>query len=198
MKELIINGVTSKLDIKENWNFENLFNHINNTYSSSTQEIQSFKVNGVEIIENKEKSLKEISMSNIERIEVKTIHPHTLAVETLEILSDFLKSVIYFCEKSLFENRSEYEFNNKFLQLLDGIDVLNETILNARRVLNVGANEILDTLHEDLSSILQEILIHRKKNDLINIKLVIENRLIQNLENWISKGLKYLIRAKDH
>ena len=198
MKELIINGVTSKLDIKENWNFENLFNHINNTYSSSTQEIQSFKVNGVEIIENKEKSLKEISISNIERIEIKTIHPHTLAVETLEILSDFLKSVIYFCEKSLFENRSEYEFNNKFLQLLDGIDVLNETILNARRVLNVGANEILDTLHEDLSSILQEILIYRKKNDLINIKLVIENRLIQNLENWISKGLKYLIRSKDH
>ncbi len=119
-----------------------------------------------------------------------------LAFESLYTLQMYLSTL---CRVSarIPDERDEAVMKADFNRLLEGIELLNETVLATREVLKARKSNDEQLLEADLFSILTDLLEANETSNILYRDQLLREYLPQNLSEWKEKAIPQLIRSAD-
>ena len=170
--------------------------HVRREFNSETALISMIQVNGVELTREDEEALSNLSVSDIDSLEVFTAHPRELAEETLQSLLEFTEHLEKFSQQAA-DALEAGRAGNEFKKLVDGIATFTEAMVGAKQILRVGVMPSVNLLEVDLHSVLKDLLEfhHRGQREFV-VELMREH-LPRNLREWRLQGIPELIRSRD-
>ena len=196
MNQFVVNGVSRPVPMAEDQSFQQLISYMRGNFTTENSLMSAVLVNGIEISEKEEYSLNEIQLSDIESVEFTFCHPRELAEETLKMLVPYNERLIELSQRiaTMPEGR---ETDIEFRKLIDGVEVLIETVTTVKTTLHVGILQAVDILEADLLSILKDLLKSLEDGNIAYRTQLMAEHLPSNLAEWNQSGIPALIRSRD-
>jgi phosphoenolpyruvate carboxylase len=197
MNRFLVNGIEIASPVAPEATLHDLIQFVRMNFSSEKASISSVRVDGSEILTNKDNNKMAYPLSQIGSVEVYTAHPREVAQETLQNLIEYLPTLESFCRRAS-QTVYEKEFAMDSLsKVIEGITILTDAVLNVKQVFRIGIISPLDVLEADLLSIMKDILSAQQRDQKEYMEELLGHHLPKNLEQWRTQGLPALIRARD-
>ena len=196
MNSCMVNGVEVQIPVTSDSPLETLLQYLRSNLVSNQTYISSLKVNGAEISEGQERDLAQTPLSQLNSIEIFTVHPREVAETTLQNLIEFSDLLEKYCAR-IGTNPKSQKFYSDFSKLMDGVETLTEGIAVVKKIFNITPKTIpsLDRLEEDLLVILQNLLKLQEQKKSEDLGGLIREGLRENLQNWRDVALPALINS---
>lgn len=126
--------------------------------------------------------------------------PREIAEETLQSLIPFVTAVTELCRNVGERLWSGEDVAADFNRVIDGIEILVEGVQTSRVVLQVREHQGIDTLHQELVSLLSRLMeaMGSGASDALERRVELLTTLLPgNLEQWVNSGIPSLIRSRD-
>ncbi len=195
MNELKINGELKNLALSGEERFDLVMERVRSEYVKDNELVSSLKIDGMELTPDHEDEIAALPISNIKSVEILTLTPVEMAEDTLNTLEKFILSVVQISQEVSKEEDVE-RFENSFLKLIDGIQIIADTITAVKLTLRSGYNQTVAILEADLLDLLKD-LVHAKETGLNDyMRDILSEHLPKNLMDWSLDGLHALMQAK--
>ncbi|MBL7715657.1 MAG: hypothetical protein JNL01_09335 [Bdellovibrionales bacterium] len=180
--------------------FEQLMNRIQKEFVNDLSLISSISVDGKQISIDEETAMAKRPLSEIERVEVLTAHPRELAQETLQTLIPYVSQLKQLSEAIGERLWSGEDIQSEFKSLIEGLEVVADSIASAKHILRIGQNPTTEILEKDLASLLKDLFetMQTSGEETLAFKVeILRRHLPMNLEDWAASGIPALIRSRD-
>ena len=127
--------------------------------------------------------------TNIRKQSVKTI-----AEDTVKTLISFSGDLGKICKK--LPEKSGADFENQFIQTINGIELVFEGIATVRMALKLVPSQEEVLLETDLKSILTDILEAKESGNHEYISELLQHHLADNMADWREKILPQMLSPK--
>jgi hypothetical protein len=196
MNQFIVNGVSQPSPLSTEENFRSLLAHIHEHLIHETALVSSIKVNGLEINAKDESVLSQVTLSDLESVEVTLVHPREMAEDTLQTLLLFTERLADMSRRTA-EELGQLTTEENFTRLTDGIETFVHSLHAAKTVLRIGTLPAADILERDMLSLMKDILECRKSNNVDYLIALLSEHLPINLHDWCVSGIPAIIRSRD-
>lgn len=191
MKTIRINGEEKSIS-EAIVSYEDFIKNMSRALTSDTEVISCVKIDGQEITEETEKSLKTTSINDLGDIEIFTSNPIELANETLNTLDLYLDRLRQTIEKAAinYKGKNLMGGDHFLAKAIDGIDLFVQTISGVKLALRMGLNQKVALAEATLVSIMNDLLEAKRQNNYVFLAELLEKDLIENLTEWQTEVFK--------
>lgn len=196
MNVITINGVSKPIPELGGGKLSDLVEYLNGSLINETQMISSIRVGGKEMTPELERELASKPISEVESLEVITAHPRELMDETLQTLLGFTELLARVCRGAAKEE-TRLRFEREFIKVMDGLEVLADSIGSAKRVLGLRDLSVVDELEGRLLELLRVLMTARRGGDENTVRAILAVGLPENLARWREDAIPFLIRSRD-
>lgn len=188
MKMIRVNGVEQDIPAGAKI-FDEFVQGLNTSLSESNQVIASIKINGIEISETDEDSLKTTPIEELGDIDVQTSNPMDLAYETLNTLETYIDRLVASVDRAALHYRGKNLITGDayFAKAIDGLDLFVQTIGGVKLALRVGLQTKVALTEASLVSIMNDLLEAKRQNNYVYMADLLQKDLIENLGEWKSE-----------
>jgi hypothetical protein len=196
MNHLLVNGKPIDYSTSQDQLVQEFMEKIRHDFNSEASVISSIRINGQEINEEEEEALSNLTVADIQSVEIFTAHPRELAEETLQSLMEFT-SHLELLSRNAGAKLEAGQVPPEFMRLVDGIETFTDALLQTKQILRVGLMEPVNMLEADLASILKDLLQFTESGQREYVIDLLQSHLPLNLADWRNQGIPTLIRARD-
>jgi hypothetical protein len=196
MNQFLVNGVSTELPnaVRPESDLGELIQHIETTYVSDSALLSSVLIDGVEMTCYDQNELATLPLTGIRSVEVVTTTPKELAEETLQDLLPFCEGLADMSRRVAADLGSH---EREFRQLVDGIEMLIESVMTVRMTLRVAAIPPVNVLEAEIVSILRDLVDSKQAGNQAHLSELLSEHLPKHLEDWRREGIPALIRCRD-
>ena len=180
-----VNGVEEQLPADAAI-FSDLITGLNGRLNSERKVIASIRVNGKEVSEEDEASLKTVPLDQMGEIEVETACPADLAYQTLDTLDIYIDRLITSIRNAAIHYRGKnlVAADSYFAKAIDGLDLFVQTIGGVKLALRIGLNTKMALAEAELISVMNDLLDAKRQNNYVYMAELLEKELAGNLLEW--------------
>lgn len=185
MKTVRINGVDQEIP-SGTLVFEDFLKDLNQGLNENRQVISSIKINGLEITENDEATLKATPVESIGDVEITISNPADLAYETLNTLEQYIDRLVASVDRAAMHYISKNLISGDayFAKSIDGLDLFVQTIGGIKLALRIGLNTKVALTEATLVSIMNDLLEAKRQNNYVFLAELLQKDLVENLHEW--------------
>lgn len=185
MKTIRVNGVEQEIPAGAAV-FDDFLKDLTETLDANSQVISSIRVNGIELKEGEEETLKTKSIDEIGDIEVTTSNPADLAYETLNTLDQYIDRLIASIDRAALHYRGKNLIAGDayFAKSIDGLDLFVQTIGGVKLALRIGLQQKVALAEATLVSIMNDLLEAKRQNNYVFMADLLQKDLVENLTEW--------------
>lgn len=196
MNQFMVNGISAALPdaMAPESGFGDLIKYIEATFTSETSLLKTIRIDGVEMGYFDQGELAIVPLSGIRSVEVFTTSLKELAEETLQELLPYCEGL---SDMSMRVAADLTGHQREFRQLIDGIEMLIESVVTVRMTLRAGAIQSVKVLEAELLSIMKDLLDAQQAGRAEYLQTILGEHLPAHLEEWRTQGLPALIRCRD-
>jgi hypothetical protein len=194
---LSVNGIQKETPLDAERSLGDLLSVLRQQYNSDTSCISAIKIDNQEISEREEAAYALLPISDLQKIEITTVHPRELAEETLQSLIAFTDHLARLAiEAGELFNKGEHP-SFELAKFFDGMQTFSDAVESSKQVIKPGHIEGLHVLQVDLLSLMQDTIDAYHDNDHKYLAELLLTHLPENLARWRDKGLPALLRSRD-
>lgn len=196
--EIHVNNRTEEVQTEGIQFFGQLMEKLSDKAAEEGGTVLSVKLNGKDLTGKDRSHLEEMSVDDIQQLEVQTGNPKDLARSTLYSIADFLEKLLKELQDTseLFRLGNQERSNQSFLRCLDGMQVFMHTLETCRRLLGISFELLLvpgENGQEDITvgesrrklfSVLDNMIDAQTDQDWVLMADMLEYELIPILEDW--------------
>lgn len=194
---LSINGIQKETPLDAERSLGDLLEVLRQQYNSDTSCISAIRIDDQEISEREEAAYALLPISDLQKIEITTVHPRELAEETLQSLVAFTDHLARLAiEAGRLFNQGEHP-SFELAKFFDGMQTFSDAVESSKQVIKPGHIEGLHVLQVDLLSLMQDTIDAYHANDHKYLADLLEKHIPENMARWRDKGLPALMRSRD-
>ncbi len=196
--EIHLNNRTEEVQTEGIQFFGQLMEKLSQKAADEGAAVLSVKLNGEDITGKDRSHLEEMSVDDIQQLEVQTGNPKDLARTTLYSIAEFLEKLLKELQETseLFRLENQERSSQSFLRCLDGMQVFMHTLETCRRLLGIsfellffpgenGQDDItVGESRRKLFSVLDNMIDAQTDQDWVLMADMLEYELIPVLEDW--------------
>ena len=196
--EIHVNNRTEEVQTEGIQFFGQLMDKLSEKAAEEGGTVLSVKLNGKDLTGKDRSHLEEMSVDDIQQLEVQTGNPKDLARSTLYSIADFLEKLLKELQDTseLFRLGNQERSNQSFLRCLDGMQVFMHTLETCRKLLGIsfelllvpgenGQNDItVGESRRRLFTVLDNMIDAQTDQDWVLMADMLEYELIPILEDW--------------
>lgn len=185
MKTIRVNGVDTQIPAGAAV-FDDFIQSLSTTLNQNSQVISSIRINGIEVSETEEASLKTLPIEELGDIEVLTSNPADLAYETLNTLETYIDRLVASVDRAALHYRGKNLIAGDayFSKSIDGLDLFVQTIGGIKMALRIGLQPKVALSEAALVSIMNDLLEAKRQNNYVFMADLLQKDLVENLNEW--------------
>lgn len=194
---LSVNGIQKDSPLDAERSLGDLLEALRTQYNSETSCISSIRIDDQEISEREEAAFALLPLSDLNKIEITTVHPRELAEETLQSLISFTDHLARLAIEAgeLFKKGEHPSF--ELAKFFDGMQTFSDAFESSKQVIKPGHLEGLHVLQVDLLSLMQDTIDAYHENNSAYLADLLLMHLPENLSRWRDTGIPALLRSRD-
>lgn len=194
---LSVNGIQKDSPLDAERSLGDLLDALRTQYNSETSCISSIRIDDQEISEREEAAYAILPLSDLQKIEITTVHPRELAEETLQSLIAFTDHLARLAIEAgeLFKKGEHPSF--ELAKFFDGMQIFSDAFESSKQVIKPGHLEGLHVLQVDLLSLMQDTIDAYHENNSAYLADLLLMHLPENLSRWRDSGIPTLLRSRD-
>lgn len=189
MTQLSVNKKIIETVLTGNETVGDIVDLVLNQYSNPQDIITDIKLDDMEVETSNQDEFFQETSTKFNKIHISIKKREDLAFEALESASEYLDHIIRKTQDLSEQIKNEEDYNDKFIEVIDGIDLFVQLMTSVHQALRFNTNMKINnlTLKElqiHLLSILKALIPAKQKHDLIMLSDLLEYELIDNLTQW--------------
>lgn len=199
MKTIRINGVDQDVQAGA-MIFDEYLRDLHRNLSPNRQVVSKIRIDGREITETEEETIKAMPIDKLGQIELETSNPADLAFETLTTLDQYIDRLIASVERAAvhYKGKNLITGDAYFAKAIDGLDLFVQTIGGVKLALRVGLNTRVALAEATLISVMNDVLEAKRQTNYVFMAELLEKDLIENLRDWKESIFPLLRTLRDN